>query len=324
MVCAVCVSVLSACGGKGPKCGPNTTLVGDQCNASVVCGPGTKVAGARCVPDCGGGKAPSATCADIKASIVANNKAVQAANADDFDAATPLFEEATRLYASNHEAWYGLGHMQGRDKRWEESARSFAEAVRYAPDNAMYQMWLGIALYESGELNEAAAHLAETIALEPNMYRAHWYMGRVHRDVDRPQKAAESWTTACALNPSYGPPFVRLGELYLNFGRADEAIAVLEQGAKTVEKAIDLTNLYFYLGNAYAEKRRWGDAVEAYSKAIDVDPQNLDARFARGVAYANKGDKARARADLEAYLAVGQNPFNQTEANRLLVTLGGK
>lgn len=258
---------------------------------------------------------------DKHRSIEANNKGVQAANNGRHATAIGHFKDATRMYPANHEAWYGLGHMQGKQKKWDDAAKSFEEAVKHKKDNAMYRLWLGVAQYENGNLESSQANLEEALKLKPELYRAHWYLGRVHRDEDRPREAAESWTRACQLNPLYGPPFVRLGELYLQWDKVDEAIRVLEQGTQYVKEDIDLTNVYYYLGLAYDEKEDWDKSIRAYTDAIDQRKQNVDALFQRGLAYAQKGNKTKAKVDLEAYSQSGDNAFNKTQANKVLLTL---
>lgn len=262
---------------------------------------------------------------DKNSSIEANNKGVEAANRGSNATAIGHFKEAVRLYPQNHQAWYGKGQVEFKQKNYEDAAKSFEEAVRNKGDDAMYQMWAGIAHYRSGNLESAQTHLEEAVKLNPNLYRAYWYLGQVHRDEDRPKEAAEAWTKAATLNPYYGPPFVRLGELYLLWDKIDAAISVLEQGTLHVKEAVDLTNVHFYLGLAYEAKQDVDKAIEAYSKAIDLRKENLDARFQRGLLYAHKGDKGKAKGDLEAYIkAAGGDPmaqFNKTEANKVLLQM---
>ncbi len=259
---------------------------------------------------------------DKNASIEAANQGVEAYAAQQYSSASEHFGEATKLYAENHQAWYGLGQVHSKQKDWEQAAEAFSEAVKYRKDDAMYRMWLGIASYEAGNLEQAQTNLEEGVKLNPDLYRAYWYLGQIHRDENRPKEAAEAWTKAAALNPYYGPPFYRLGELYLTWDKIDEAVSVLEQGTLHVKEDRELTNVYYYLGLAYEAKQQWDKAIEAYSKAIDMRSDNLDAKFQRGLVYAKKGDTSKARADLEEYgKAGGSSSFNKTEANKVLMQL---
>ena len=258
---------------------------------------------------------------DKHRSIEANNKGVEAANGGRHANAIGHFKDAVRMYPGNHEAWYGLGHMQIKQKKFDEATKSFEEAVKYKKDNAMYRLWLGVSQYENGNVDGAQSNLEEALKLKPELYRAHYYIGLVHEDKERPREAAEAWTKACVLNPLYGPPFYRLGKLYLQWDKVDEAIRVLEQGTQYVKEDVDLTNVYYYLGLAYDEQQEWDKSVRAYTDAIEQRKENMDALFQRGLAYAKKGNKTKAKVDLEAYSQSGDNAFNKTEANKVLLSL---
>ncbi len=92
--------------------------------------------------------------------------------------------------------------------------------------------------------------------------------------------ALSSFHEAASLDPRSAVYRATLGQLLLDLGRVDPAIAELKE-------AIDLDpnrgDTYFHLGTALAEARRWEEAVAAYRKAIvqptltvlDLAHQNL-------------------------------------------------
>lgn len=259
---------------------------------------------------------------DRHASIEAMNQGIESANAGNSGSAVTAFKEAVRVYPENHQAWYNLGQIYGRDKKWEEAAEAFGEAVKYRGNDAMYHMQRGIALYEVDNKSLSQTHLEKAIELNPDLYRAHYYLGRVLRDLGRPKDAAEAWTRAATLNPLFGPPFTRLGELYLRWDHTQAAISVLQQATNYVKDDTELTNVFYYLGLAYDAEKNWDKAIEAYTSAIEMRSDNVDARFQRGLAYGKKGENVKARKDLEEYgKQGGDNAFNKEQANRILLQL---
>jgi tetratricopeptide (TPR) repeat protein len=281
---------------------------------------------------------------DRNASIEAANKGVEAFNHESWEKATNLFQDAVKLYPGNHHAWYSLGQVYGKKNDWEKATEAFEAAVKHGKNDAMYYLWLGVARYEweqtklaeatkdkrsynpsYGPAEEALQRAAE---LNGDLYRAHWYLGRIFRDTNRPKLAAEAWTRACLLNPYFGKPFVALGELYLRWDKVSEAIQVLSQGKQFVVDDEDLTNIYYYLGMSYdVEARanpdkgasRWDASIEAYSQAIDHRADNDQARFQRGLAYIAKGDRAKGQADLDLYVKRGRGTtFEKQEAMRAM------
>lgn len=258
---------------------------------------------------------------DRHASIEAMNKGIKAAQLNSYASAVKHLKEATRLYADNHQAWYTLGQIYSDEKKWEDAVNALNEAVRSKPDDPMYHMLLGIALYNQNQRQVAATHLEKAMQLEDRLARAHYYMGRVHEDNDDPEKAAKEWSRAAMLDPRNGKPFVSLGKLYLMWDMVPEAIRVLEQGSDYV-MGEDHTNVFYYLGLAYDAQKEWDKAIEAYTKAIEAEKGNLDAKFQRGLAYAQKGDKKKARDDLQEYVkSANDNSFNKQEANKALMNL---
>ncbi len=260
---------------------------------------------------------------EINASIRAMNEGIAATENKNYEEALGHLKTATGAYAQNHEAWYAMGQIYHRQRKWEEAAKAFAEAVRHSQSEAMYHMALGITLYEGEKRKQALTHIEKAIELNGKLFRAHWYAGRIYRDLGNPQKAASAWTTACELNPVFGGPFVRLGELYLRWDKFDEAVAVLRQGAKHVKGDADRTNVFYYLGQVYQTKGAWTEAIQAYSQAITERADNYDALLQRGLSYKAKGDKVKAKADLQAYVKQGggKNAFNRQEANKALFEL---
>ena len=87
----------------------------------------------------------------------------------------------------------------------------------------MYQMWYGISLYEKAvkqarddqarkenkkpeeikpdlsavNFEKAQQHLQEAVKLNNDMWRAHYYLGRIYREQDKPKEAATEFSRRC-------------------------------------------------------------------------------------------------------------------------------
>ncbi|HMI30518.1 MAG TPA: tetratricopeptide repeat protein, partial [Candidatus Limnocylindrales bacterium] len=91
-------------------------------------------------------------------------------------------------------------------------------------------------------------------------------------------------------NPRY---YVKKGAALYELGRYDEAIPVLEEG---VRRGPARDDAYYNLGNCYARKRRYPEAVANYRNAIRLGRPSPDYLNNLGVAlfYSGKPDSARA------------------------------
>jgi tetratricopeptide (TPR) repeat protein len=281
---------------------------------------------------------------DKHESIELTRKGVEAFNNDSWDRAIQHFKDATHKHQGNHLAWYSMGEAQAKQEDWKEAAESYAEALKHSSGNAMYHLRLGMALYElelkakekekrqaMGDLSKAESALQEAVKLNKDLFNAHWYLGRIYRDMGKPKEAAEAWTVACRLNPHYGPPFAALGQLYIDWDKLDEAVRVMTQGQQYVDGAPDKSEIYYRLGLAYQGKARMSPgeekefldkAVDAYSKSLELRADMAEAKLQRGIAYAKRGDKSKAQADLDDYLKRGAgSPFERQEATKALYSL---
>ncbi len=174
------------------------------------------------------------------------------------------------------------------------------------------------------EGNEAAVDLlARAIEADPNFVVAQYTLGSVHQSLGNRWKAAAQFRAATQLDAAYPEPFKALGDLFLAAPRR-----LFDQAVEAYTKAIELrpfyADAYVGLGDAraakgevdgavasyqkalvfnpvnpkvhmslgkiyYAEKGLYYESVTAYKRAIDLDPQLVEARMGLGEVYEEKG-----------------------------------
>ncbi|HEU4729545.1 MAG TPA: tetratricopeptide repeat protein [Kofleriaceae bacterium] len=239
-------------------------------------------------------------------------------------------QAAAAAWDENHLAWYGLASAHIARHAWVEARDAAERAVALRPDRAMYQLYHGLALYEaererargravSHQDHEAgldasqrsvqtldaqaleAAHAAlwRAARLAPELWRAHYYLGRVYIERDEPARAAEQLGETVRHNPGFRPGYIALIELYRQWDYLDQALAVAMLGIAHVAQA-DAGQLWDEAGMVHAGRRADGPALEAFTRAIAANPGDAAAKLGRGQVYFRKGDLASARRDLEA------------------------
>jgi tetratricopeptide (TPR) repeat protein len=132
----------------------------------------------------------------------------------------------------------------------------------------------------------------------PEAWRAHYYLGRVYRDLDDARPAAVQFTAAIKTHPAHRSAYVALIELYRRWDYLDQALAVALLGTGFVPAA-EVSELWFEAGMAYDAKRSDAKAIDAFSRAIAARADDNDSKFQRGQIYLRRGDAANARRDLE-------------------------
>ncbi len=261
------------------------------------------------------------------------------------------YEEAIKLWPDNHVAYYGLGGAHAASKAWAQARDALAVAAQIAPDQAMYHLVHGWTQYEvairtaredqarhagskpeeitpdltSVDFDAALASLARALNLRKDLWRAHYLIGRIYRDRGEALWAAEELDAALRSGPREPGPWIALAELYRRWDYDDQAIELMLQATAIVPPA-EATDLWYELGLVYDDKRRDTEAVAALSRALDIPGDRRKATFQRGLAYFRLGDFAKAKLDLEAFLASPEanDHFARDQANRMLTEIAAR
>lgn len=286
---------------------------------------------------------------DSKTLLAEGNKAH---GAKQFDTAITHYTKAIEKWSENHLAYYGLGGSYAARGEWDKAADGFGNAVRIAPDQPMYNMWYGVSLYEKAvkqaredqarrenkkpeevqvdlatiNFEKSHQHLVEAVKLNPDMWRAHYFLGRIYRNQEKPKEAATEFSEALKANPREQGPYVALAELYRKWDYTEEAIKVASQGAVNVPGSNEVSDIWYVLGMGYDDKSNWDKAIESFDKALESRRDNHKAKFQRGQAYFKKGDFTKAKRDLEEFSKSGgaSLEFAKQQASKMLMDIAAK
>jgi len=288
------------------------------------------------------------------ASVKAANEGAKAMGANQWETAIERYQKAIERYRDNHSAWYYLAYAQSRKNNWKEAVEAAEKAVQLAPGQAMYQMFFGLALYERSRQQAAEQqaqsqnkkpeeitpdmsgvsfekplqHLQESVKLNSELWRAHYYLGRIYRDTGKVKEAAEEFTKALQSVPSQAAPWVALAELYRAWDYTDQALAVAQQAVapNIVPDSNESGDLWYVLGMAYDDKSLFEKSIEAYTKALEQRRDLHVAKFQRGQAYYKLGKLPEAKRDLEEFSKTGGASvnFSKAQAAKMLMDIAAK
>lgn len=285
-------------------------------------------------------------------SINAANEGARAYGQKQYETAIAAYNKAVQKLPENHSAWYGLSAAYAGKQDWTSAAAMMAHAVQLAPEQAMYQLYYGRFLYEEKvqQAREAEArrenkkpeevapdltavnfevalqHLQEAIKLNADLWRAHYYIGRIYRDTGKSKEAAEELTKALQAGAIDPEPWVALAELYRRWDYTDQAIQVAEAGTAVVPGSHEKSQIWLEVGMGYDDKRLNDKAIDAFTKALEAKRDDHIAKFQRGQAYYRKGDYGNAKRDLEEFSKTGGTSvqFEKQQASKMLVDIAAK
>lgn len=208
--------------------------------------------------------------------------------------------QATATSALEAEA---LAKQKEKDKQLGSTYASALEALR------------------AGDAAKAKALLEQVIAANPAIAEAHYNLGYAHMLQNDADGAEAAFRKAIEVNPGKSEPYVALGTLLASKGKAAEGFDLLVG----VKGLFELDGRFqFALGVAGSNVGKDDVAREAFTKALALDPSNVESRYYLGT-LAVSTDRAAALSELDAYLAAAPaDAPNRATATALVAALKKK
>ncbi|MCX8045196.1 MAG: tetratricopeptide repeat protein [Desulfobacterota bacterium] len=167
----------------------------------------------------------------------------------------------------------GVVHLQRNDPN--TALRYLQQALAISPRSEPAYLSLGTALFALGRIDEAVQAQHEAIKLNPRSAEAYNNLGILHKEQGVTEQAAAFFEKAISLKPTFSDPYVHLAHLYANAGAYDKAITILHKGCTVLPRSSIIFNA---LGKVYEQMQNINAAREHYTKAVDADPNNCEAR----------------------------------------------
>jgi len=199
----------------------------------------------------------------------------------DPDRAVKLLGEARRRFPGAPEIVYYLGIAQREAKQSQQAVATFEEALHEAQleedddfVNAKFYFNYGAAAEQAGLYNKAGDLLRKSIALDPeNSAEACNYLGYMWADHNMNLEEAETMIRrAMQSEPNNASYLDSLGWVEFRKGQFDRALDDLLRAAKTAEREDPV--VFEHIGDTYLKLNRTREALEAWQKALSLDPKN--------------------------------------------------
>jgi adenylate cyclase len=209
--------------------------------------------------------------------------------------------EAYNLYLMAREHW--ITGSYGDARRAEMVIRICSQATALDPSYA--RAWALMALAQTelrfwhGRSDDGLTTAERTLALDPNIAEAHCVRARYLAEEGRFEEADAHIASALRLDPESWEANHDAGMLIFRQGRITEATPYFEKAASLMDtdyhSHLMLTSCYRAGGDLAAAKRSSQSTIDRAEKVVAQDPMNGGALTAGGSALATLGEMGRAR-----------------------------
>ena len=168
-------------------------------------------------------------------------------------------------------------------------------------DKSVRERWndYGIGLLLQGHLKGAEAVFEQVTKMEPG-YADGWVnVARARLQEGNLAGAEEMLRAALKIDPRLAKTHFFLGSVLKNDGRYDEALEHLQIAASQYPRDRVVRN---QLGRVLLLQRRFDEAIAQFRRALDVDPEDLQAHYNLMLSYQGLGQAAEAERERMLYL----------------------
>jgi arylsulfatase A-like enzyme/Tfp pilus assembly protein PilF len=213
-------------------------------------------------------------------------EAGDAFRAGNFAAGEALLGEVAEKDPQMYVVPFMRGEAAARQQKWKEAAAAFQNSLQLNPAFDQAMTGLAHALFGLGDFDGATSWLEKALQYNPQNYRAWYELGSLRgRSVPgKTDRAAAmiAYGKAVDIQPNFAAGWRELGILQAQQRNYQDA-------AKSLSRAKGLglgdAKLFNFLGIAYSHTARQQQAIQAYQKALQIDPQLAEAHLNLAYAY---------------------------------------
>jgi len=168
----------------------------------------------------------------------------------------------------------------------------------------------------AGKNKEAIDQLKQAITEYPNFMMAYNDLGVLYMKANDLNKADEALKTALKISPDSANPLLNHGIVLALMGKFDLAVADLELALKQKDQS---AKGHFYLGQALANLRRFGEAEQHLTRAVALGGDEMkDAHRFLGIIYLQRGEREKGVTELETYLKLAPNAKEADQIRQII------
>ena len=215
-----------------------------------------------------------------------------------------------------------LARFAGAAGKYDIAVEQYKQLAAEAPRDADIQIALASAYNASGDHNAAIAVLEKVLETNPKSETGALALARTLYSAGRMNDAKAGYRRVLAIQPNNPTALNDLAWLIADSGEnLDEALAFAQRGLHNAGDPGVKNALSDTLGWIYLKKNAPDSALQMFQSLVAGNPGNSTYRYHLGAAFEQKGEKQKARTELQAALAAKPDPAEEPKIRALLARL---
>jgi tetratricopeptide (TPR) repeat protein len=199
-----------------------------------------------------------------------------------FAVATELCEESPAILPDSAELHFYLSNLYLHADEKALAIASYERALALNPVLLTAQQTLSRLLLDTEQLEQAEALCRREIELTTERFRPYHQLGVVLHRMARHTELIEQFNRAISLNPESAASYFCLGGAYADINDTEKSLALSQAN---LERAVALeprsSGFHCALGFSYWRGAQLDRAMASYDRAIELNPDDVMARWAR-------------------------------------------
>ena len=203
------------------------------------------------------------------------------------------YKKALELEPNNSLIYSEMAESYARNNKVREASETANKAIQIDADNieahkllsTIYLQIIGRANAQQppsvDTINTAIHEFEEIVRIDPSERQSFLMLGRLYQIKGDRDKATDIYKTFLGIEPGSEEGVTALAKLHMDAGNYKEAVGLLEA---FVKRSPESDGALQTLGEAYSELQEYGKAADAYKRAGELEPDDIEIKKAEAQA----------------------------------------
>jgi Flp pilus assembly protein TadD len=167
--------------------------------------------------------------------------------------------------------WVNKGIIAFNRGQTDKAKELLIKALRLNQDQAQAYNNLGIIYLGEQAYGKAHDNFQRALKVNPDYLEARFNLAMAHKALKNPDKAKKELRTLLTVNPNLSGPYAQLGQIAIDEGEYESAVEAL---TRATQLEPTFAAAWLALGNAYMELGKPCDGKDAYSSCVEAEDNN--------------------------------------------------